>query len=76
MAKPNLQSLADNAPEKKTKRPAPTQAADVKQTIFFMPAAATKQLDIMAAEMGVTKQALMAEAMNGLFKKYGKPTIA
>lgn len=35
-----------------------------------------KQLKVMAAAEDTTVQALMTEALNDLFKKYGKPHIA
>lgn len=35
-----------------------------------------KQLKVMAAAEDTTIQALMTEALNDLFKKYGKPYIA
>ena len=35
-----------------------------------------KQLKVMAAAEDTTIQALMSEALNDLFKKYGKPHIA
>lgn len=35
-----------------------------------------KQLKLLAAEREETQQALMAEALNMLFAKYGKPEIA
>jgi hypothetical protein len=35
-----------------------------------------KQLKVMAAAEETTVQALMTEALNDLFKKYGKPHIA
>ncbi len=44
--------------------------------IFHMPETAKKQFDHLAIEIGKTKQALMAEAVNDLFVKYGKPPIA
>lgn len=47
-----------------------------KQTIFHMPEAAKKQLAILAIEYEQTQQALLSEALNDLFKKYGKPPIA
>jgi hypothetical protein len=37
---------------------------------------AVRQLKILAAEQGSTIQALTAEALNMLFAKYGKPTVA
>ena len=50
--------------------------AGKKQTIFHMPEAAKKQLAILAIETEQTQQALLSEALNDLFKKYGKPQIA
>ena len=47
-----------------------------KQTIFHMPEAAKKQLAILAIECGQTQQSLLSEALNDLFKKYGKQPIA
>jgi len=35
-----------------------------------------KQTKMLAIEQDTTMQALMAEALNLLFQKYGKPTIA
>jgi hypothetical protein len=47
-----------------------------KQTVFNMPETAKKQFDHLGIELGKTKQALMAEAVNLLFQKYGKSPIA
>ena len=47
-----------------------------KQTIFHLPEAAKKQLAMLAIEVDQTQQALLSEALNDLFKKYGKPEIA
>jgi len=41
-----------------------------------MPEAAKKQLAILAIECEQTQQALLSEALNDLFKKFGKPPIA
>lgn len=43
---------------------------------FWVPIAAKRQLRVMAAEGDTTQQALMREALNMLFAKYGKPPIA
>ena len=43
---------------------------------FWMPAAAKKQLDYLTVEHDTTQQSLLTEALNDLFKKYGKPPIA
>ncbi len=44
-------------------------------TGYFYPEV-LKQLKVMAAAEDTTIQALLAEALNDLFKKYGKPHIA
>src|SRR2546428_4000692 len=54
-------------------RPGRSQKSNV--TGYFPPAV-KKQLRILAAEHDTTIQALLAEAMNDLFAKYGKPKIA
>ena len=38
--------------------------------------AALKQLKHVAAEVGVSQQALIAEGINHVLAKYGKPTVA
>jgi hypothetical protein len=43
---------------------------------LWLPAAAKRQLDMLVVEQDSTKQALLAEAVNDLFKKYHKPPIA
>jgi hypothetical protein len=42
----------------------------------YFPPAVKKQLRMLAAERETTIQALLAEALNDLFAKYGKPEIA
>jgi len=41
-----------------------------------VPEAAKKQLAILAIETDKTQQVLLSEALNDLFKKYGKQPIA
>ena len=41
-----------------------------------LPPAVKKQLQVLAAERETTIQALLAEALNDRFAKYGKPEIA
>jgi hypothetical protein len=60
-------------PENPHYRPGRAQKSNV--TGYFPPAV-KKQLRILAAERETTIQALLAEAMNDLFAKYGKPEIA
>ena len=43
---------------------------------FDLTAPAKEQLDYMSIEMKKTRKDLLAEALNDLFQKYGKPTIA
>lgn len=45
-------------------------------TIFQVPEPAKKQLAYLAIDEGTTQQALLIEALNDLFSKYGKPPIA
>jgi len=65
-----------SAPEPAT-RPATTgPRAGKKAAPFWMPAAAKKQLDFLTVELDITQQALLTEALNDLFIKYGKEPIA
>src|SRR6266446_4091756 len=59
-------------PENPHYRPGRAQKSNV--TGYFPPAV-KKQLRMLAAERDTTIQALLAEAMNDLFAKYGKPEI-
>ena len=60
-----------------TNRPKSTgPRAGKKAAPFWMPEAAKRQLDFMVVEKDTTKQALLTEALNDLFRKYGKPPIA
>jgi hypothetical protein len=44
--------------------------------LFWTTATAKKQLRLIAAEEETTQQALLTEALNGLFKSRGKPPVA
>jgi len=65
------------APPEVTNRPAgfyaATRAGKKKVTATLDPGA-HKQLKGLAVEREVTTEALLTEAINDLFKKYGKPT--
>jgi hypothetical protein len=66
-----------NAPAAPTDRQKTTGPRTGKKAApFWMPAAAKKQLDFLTVEQDTTQQALLTEALNDLFKKYGKPPIA
>ena len=45
-------------------------------TIFQVPEPAKRQLAYLAIDEGTTQQALLIEALNDLFSKYGKQPIA
>lgn len=74
----NLQTMF--APEantnKKESREKKDKQINTRMTCFRMNTEARKQLDILAVEEGETLQSLMCKAVNDLFLKYGKPTIA
>lgn len=63
----------DKATELNEKRP---DRVGKRATLFQLPAAAKKQLAILAIERETTQQALLSEALNDLFKKHGKQPIA
>jgi hypothetical protein len=68
--------LATTRPTKKApKNVKPSRVGRVALASYQAPQA-VRQLKILAAEEGTTLQALMAEALNLLFTKYGKPPIA
>jgi hypothetical protein len=54
---------------------APSRQGQVPVTAHFPPAV-RKQLKMLAVERDATVQNLLAEALNDLFAKYGKPEIA
>jgi hypothetical protein len=65
-----------SAPEPTNKTASTGARAGKKAIPFWVPAAAKKQLDYLTLEEETTQQALLTEALNDLFKKYGKPPIA
>ena len=81
MPKPKRQELKkmfetmplDLAPAPKEIRP---DRVGKRATLFHLPAAAKKQLAILAIEHETTQQALLVEALNMLFTKHDKPPIA
>ncbi len=64
------------APDLTTKPASTSSRTGKKAAPFWMPAAAKKQLDYLTIEQDTTLQALLTEALNDLFKKYGKQPIA
>ena len=63
----------EQAPTPKETRP---DRVGKRATLFQVPATAKKQLAILAIEQETTQQALLVEALNMLFQKYGRPPIA
>ena len=63
----------DKATEPPEKRP---DRIGKRATLFQLPAAAKKQLAMLAIELDTTQQALLSEALNDLFRKHDKPPIA
>jgi hypothetical protein len=63
----------DTPTEPREKRP---DRIGKRATLFQLPAAAKKQLAMLAIEHDTTQQALLSEALNDLFQKHGKPPIA
>jgi Antitoxin-like ribbon-helix-helix len=65
------------APKPVINRPKSTGPRAGKKAVpLWLPAAAKRQLDLLVIEQDTTKQALLSEAVNDLFKKYRKPPIA
>ena len=56
--------------------PPPLSRAGKRQIAAYFPAAVKKQLKLLTVENDSTVQGLLAEALNDLFAKYGKPEIA
>ncbi len=52
------------------------EAKGITKFTFDLAAPAKEQLDYMSIELKKTRKDLLAEALNDLFQKYGKPTIA
>jgi hypothetical protein len=74
----DLGGLFDSKPPEKaiaTKEKRPDREGK-STTIFQVPEPAKKQLAYLAIDESTTQQALLIEALNDLFSKYGKPPIA
>lgn len=62
-----------DSPEASAKKPKKPQP---KGYVVRLPVTAWKQLKFLAIEQECTMHKLMLEAVNDLFKKYGKPPVA
>lgn len=58
------------------RRNSPRSRAGKRQVAAYFPPAVQKQLKLLTVEKDTTVQGLLAEALNDLFAKYGKPEIA
>jgi hypothetical protein len=74
----NLRNVFATVPEDKATKPIEKveNGGGRKAKLFQLPESAKKQLAILAIESEKTQQALLTEALNDLFRKYGKPEIA
>jgi hypothetical protein len=68
------QQQADPAPRSPAYR-APSRQ-NRRSLVTWQDETAIKQLKILAAELGTTQQALLAEGINMVLAKYAKPTVA
>jgi hypothetical protein len=62
-------------PRRSLAEPAPSRQGKVAISAYFDPAV-RQQLAILAAKESRSQAALLADALNLLFEKYGEPTIA
>jgi hypothetical protein len=69
--------LAQTAGSTRVKRAAPAVSDDARGQLIgsHQPTEVKRQFDILAAELGISKENLHAEALNNLFAKYGKPEL-
>lgn len=80
MAKRKPGSLFQTPPVEAVTEPEPEQPKGPKRgkhliSGLFEPAT-YRQFGMLAAELGMTKQELLREALNDLFMKHGKPPVA
>jgi hypothetical protein len=66
---------APSEPRRAAAEPAPSRQGKVAISAYFDPAV-RQQLAILAVKENRSQAALLADALNLLFEKYGEPTIA
>ena len=72
-----LAPIPVSTPARPARKAEPQQGREgKKQAVFWISEACKRQLKITCGEQGKTEQVLLTEALNDLFAKYGKPTIA
>jgi hypothetical protein len=72
---PEIQPAAQEAPRPSAGGKPPSRLSTVAVTGYY-PQQVRVQLKILAAEQGRSMESMIAEALNDLFAKYGKPEIA
>jgi hypothetical protein len=72
---PDLHHEEAALPAVRASEPAPSRKGKVAISAYFDPAV-RQQLAILAVKQNKSQAALMAEALNLMFEKYGEPTIA
>ncbi|MGD9212398.1 MAG: hypothetical protein PVI90_16575 [Desulfobacteraceae bacterium] len=60
---------------KKTSEKSKKKNKEIKMVAFRLSVKAKRQLNILAAEQDRTGQSILIEAVNDIFRKYGKPPI-
>lgn len=79
-AKAPAKSPVTKAPAKENRKSGPTAESSTRGVMVQFTSRceldAERQFKAMARELGKKQQALLAEALNFLFKKYGKPEVA
>ncbi|WP_200335302.1 ribbon-helix-helix domain-containing protein [Thiocystis violacea] len=73
---PVREKKAEPVPVSQAKTALPPSRQGKKALTGYFEPEVLKQLKVMAASEDTTIQALLTEALNDLFKKYGKPHIA
>ena len=72
----NLSPTEDPVPDGGGETAVPPSRVGKRQVAAYFPVPVQRQLKLLTIEKDTTIQGLLAEALNDLFAKYGKPEIA
>ena len=72
----NPSPTEDPVPDGGRETAVPPSRAGKRQVAAYFPVPVQRQLKLLTIEKDTTVQGLLAEALNDLFAKYGKPEIA
>ena len=78
-ANPVIETVSTSPKQVKSEagpEPHPPSRAGKRQVAAYFPVPVQRQLKLLTVENDTTVQNLLAEAINDLFAKYGKPEIA